>query len=194
MKRFRGLKGMLIILVLFCLIAGYYYYLSNKNEVKEEQIELSAAQEIILTDLERSYPPTPKEVLKFYMETTKCLYNEIMTEEELVLVGRKIQEVYDRELVLNKIEEEYLKDLKSEIVAFQEGDCTIVNYSTSSSTDVDYFSEDGYQFARLYGTFYMRVGKKMSKLEQLFLLRQDDEKHWKIYGWQPVVEQEEENE
>lgn len=191
MKKFRGAKGMIIIIVLFLLIVGYYFYLTNVKKTNEEQIELSEAQEIILTDFTRNYPPSPKEVVKFYLETTKCLYNEKLSEEDVVAIGIKMQEIYDRELVLNKVQEEYLKDLKSEIAAFQEGNCSIINYSISKSTDVDYFSEDGYHFARLYGTFYLRVDKSMKSLEQVFILREDEEKHWKIYGWKPVEGQEE---
>lgn len=196
MKKFHGAKGMIIVIVLIALIIGYYYHLSNREKPAEENIEISAADEILLQNLEKNYPPSPKEVVKFYLEVTKCMYNEKLTEEEVEKLGIRIQEIYDDELVQNKPQEEYLKDLKCEILAFQEGDCSIVNYGTSSSTDVDYFSEDGYSFARLYGTFYMRVGKKMSSLEQIFLLRKDENGHWKIYGWQPVVEEqtEEKNE
>lgn len=193
MKRFHGTKGMLILVVLFVIIVGYYYYLSNRENIREEDVEISAAEEILLHDLGRNYPPSPKEVVKFYLEVTKCLYNETLSDEEVVQLGKKNQEIYDRELVLNKVEEEYLRDLKSEIMAFKEADCSIVNFSTSSSTDVDYFTEDGYSFARLYGTFYLRIGKNMSCLEQVFILRKDQDGHWKIYGWKPVEEQTEQN-
>lgn len=192
MKRFRGTKGLIIVAILVLMVVGYYYYLSNRDRATEENIDISAVQEILLQDLERNYPPSPKEVVKYYLEASKCMHNEKLSDEDITAMGEKMLLIYDDELALNKPKEEYLKDLKSEITAFQDGDYSIVNYSTSSSTDVDYFSVDGYSFARLYGTYYLRMGKKMKSLEQVFLLREDEDGHWKIYGFQPVEPQEEE--
>ena len=69
---------------------------------------------------------------------------------------------------------------------FKEKDWYISSYATSSSTDVFYFSEDGYDFARLYCTYNIRNGTVMQVLEERFLLRMDEEGHWKIYGWEAV--------
>ena len=60
---------------------------------------------------------------------------------------------------------------------------SISSYNTSSSTDVYYFTEDNYDFARLYCTYNVRMGTVMQSIEEIFLLRMDLEGHWKIYGW-----------
>ena len=192
MKRFKGTKGFICLIVVILLIVGYYYYLSNRSaEVKQEEtVEISAVQEVLLRDLDISYPPTPKEVIKYYCELTKVIHNEEVTEEELQALAMKIQELYDAELAANKSEEDYLLDLKSEITTFKDNGYVISNYSTSASTDVEYFEADGFSFAKLYGSYYIRVNTSMQTLEEVFLLRKDDIGHWKIYGWQPVVEQE----
>lgn len=188
MKRFKGTKGLVITMILILLIVGYYYYLSNRDVVKEDDVVITEVQDVLLRDLNRNYPPSPKEVVKYFLETTKCMHNEELSDQDAIALAEKIQGIYDDELIGNKPQEEYLKDLKSEITAFQDSDCAIVNYSTSASTDVDYFDEDGYSFARLYGTFYLRIEKEMKSLEQVFILRKDEEGHWKIYGWKPVEE------
>lgn len=192
MGRFKGTKGFICLVILILLIVGYYYYLSNKSAEtkKEENVEISAVQEVLMRDLTKSYPPTPKEVVKLYCELTKVIHNEEMTEEELQALSKKIQELYDDELIANKTEEDYLLDLKSEITTFKDNGYVISNYSTSASTDVDYFEADGFSFAKLYGSYYIRVNTSMQTLEEVFLLRKDDIGHWKIYGWQPVEEQE----
>ena len=192
MGRFKGTKGFIILVILVLLVCGYYYYLSNRaNETKkEEKVEITAVQDVLLRDLEKSYPPTPKEVVKYYCELTKVLHNEEVTEEELVSLAKKIQELYDGELIANKTEEDYLLDLKSEITTFKDNEYVISNYSTSSATDVEYFETDGFSFAKLYCSYYIRVNTSMQTLEEVFLLRKDDTGHWKIYGWQPVEEQE----
>ena len=80
----------------------------------------------------------------------------------------------------------YFKDLKSEIATFRDNEYAITNYYTSASTDVVYDTVDGYDFAKLYGTFSIRSGGKAQLLQEIFLLRKDSNGHWKIYGWQPV--------
>ena len=183
-----GKKGFVIAIILVVLIIGYYFYLSNREvEPKEEEVKLTQAQELLLRDLDRNYPPTPKEVVKYYFQITKCLYNEDLSEEDIEALALKLAEMFDDELAANQVEEEYFENLKNEIMAFKNGNM-ILNYSTSSSTDVDYFNENGRECARLYGTFYLQVNKKMNSLEEVFVLRKDDEGHWKLYGWDTVSE------
>ena len=89
----RSVKLVIIGIILVALVVGYYFYLSNKvKTAREEQTEVTAVQNVLMRDLERSYPPTPKEVLRYYCEITKCFYNEEYTEEELQELALKAQE------------------------------------------------------------------------------------------------------
>lgn len=188
MKKAQGTKGLIIAIVLILLVVGYYYYLSHREVDKTEEVTVSEAQDLLLRDLDRNYPPTPKEVVKYFFDITKCLYNEKLSETDVEALALKVQDLYDDELVLFNPYEEYFTELKSEIAAFQTSNSRILNYSTSSSVDVFYFEEDEGSFARLYGTYYLQVGKELKSLEEVFVLRKDDDGHWKIYGWQPVDE------
>lgn len=185
MKKAQGTKGLIIVLVLILLVVGYYYYLSHRTVEETEEVTISQVQDLLLRDLDRNYPPSPKEVLKYFFEITTCLYNEKLSEEDTKALALKVQELFDDELTANNPQEEYLTELKSEIASFQTSG-QILNYSTSSSVDVDYFEEDGYSFARIYGTYYLQVQKSLKSLEEVFLLRKDEEGHWKLYGWQPI--------
>ena len=85
MSRFKGTKGMLILIVLVCAVIGYYFYIANKGEdsaTKEERVEITAVKNVLLRNLERDYPPTPKEVVKYFAEITRCFYSEKYTDEE----------------------------------------------------------------------------------------------------------------
>ena len=190
MSRFKGTKGMLILIVLVCAVIGYYFYIANKGEdsaTKEEQVEITAVKNVLLRNLERDYPPTPKEVVKYFAEITRCFYSEKYTDEELEQMAVKIQQIYDDELVASKDQETYLKDLKADIEQFKAEKRVITGYYTSSSTDVEEFWEDGYEWARLYCTFYITKGKNTKENSQeKILLRKDAEGHWKIYGWDLV--------
>lgn len=185
MGRFKGVKGTIILIILIALMISYYFYLSNRTvPEKEESVQITAVQSLLLDDLEISYPPSPKEVLKYYCEITKCFYNEKYTEEELEALAFKIRELYDDELAANKSDEQYLIDLKDDIQTFHKNKFTISSYSTSSSMDVEYFSTGGYEFAKLYCMFTLRQGTKLKFTTEQFLLRKDDKGHWKIYGWE----------
>ena len=186
MKKAQGTKGLIIAIVLILLVVGYYYYLSHREVDKTEEVTVSEAQELLLRDLDRNYPPTPKEVVKYFFDITTCLYNENLSEEDVEALALKIQELYDADLVIHNPKEEYFVDLKSEIAAFRESNSRILNYSTSSSVDVFYFEEDEGSFARLYGTYYLQVQKSLKSLEEVFVLRKDNDGHWKIFGWQPI--------
>ncbi len=186
MKKAQGTKGLIIAIVLILLVAGYYYYLSHREVDKTEEVTISEAQDLLLRDLDRNYPPTPKEVVKYFFDLTTCLYNEKLTEADVEALALKLEELYDADLVIHNPKEDYFTDLKSEITAFQTSNSRILNYSTSSSVDVFYFEEDEGSFARLYGTYYLQVQKELKSLEEVFVLRKDEDGHWKIYGWQPV--------
>lgn len=188
MKRFRTPRGaFFLFLAIGCVFLAYYLInLKIEKSRPEDYVQLTRVQEVLSRDLERNYPQTPKEVVKYYSEITQCFYNEEYTEEELEALAMKAMELYDKELALNQDEETYLQKLKEEIQEFKSKDWYISSYATSSSTDVYDFSEDGYDFARLYCTYNIRNGTVMQVLEERFLLRLDEEGHWKIYGWDGV--------
>lgn len=187
MKR-SGVIGIIIVgVILVVVVAGYALHLNRKNVSGEEAVESTAVQRVLQKDLVRSYPPTPKEVVKYYAEITKCFYNEEYTDDELVQLAEKIQELYDTELVENKSQEDYMKDLRSEIADMKKNNCTISGYVLSSSVDVKEFTENGDSCASLYCTFNIKQGTKgtVHSMEE-FILRKDEDGHWKILGWELV--------
>lgn len=195
-NRFKGTKGALILIILVVLVVSYYYHLSNStsSDKKNDEIKISAASDILMKNYSVNYPPTPKEVVKEYLLISKVLHNDELSDEEITAVGLKIQELYDDEFIANKSQEDYIRDLKSEVAAFRNNNYVITNYYTSASTEVVYGVVDGFEFAKLYASYSIRVGGKSQILQEIFLLRKDSNGRWKIYGWQPVEEDESENE
>ena len=102
-KKGRGsLKGILIGLVLIALVAGYYFYLSNrkpKEAAEDTETTVSVAQQLLLKNIDDDYPPTPREVLKLYSDITVCFYSEEYTDEELTQLALQIEKLYDEELI-----------------------------------------------------------------------------------------------
>ena len=107
MKRFRGKKGIIILVMMMVLVIGYFYYLSNRTVSSDNKTatvnteKISPVATVLLRNLDINYPATPKEVVKYYAELTKVLYNEEYTDEEFQALAVKIQQLYDPELVAN---------------------------------------------------------------------------------------------
>ena len=190
MKGSKVAKIVIIVVVLAAVILAYYYYLGHRTRRQEveEAAVATVVQSVLMRDLEHNYPPTPKEVVKYYAEITECFYNETYSDEELVQLANKIQMLYDAELVANKTQEQYMEDLRNDIVEMKGKQLLIASYEVSASTDVEEFTQDGYSCARLYCTFYLRQpgnGSRVPSLER-FILRKDEDGHWKIFGWELV--------
>ncbi len=191
MKKSHNIKGIILAAVMLLLIVGYYYYLSNRNVSQAEDADrelqtLTATQEVLTRDLETNYPPTPREVVKYFSQITQCFYNEDNTEEEVEQLGHKIMELYDEALIANQDEERYLSALKKDIEEFKEKKRTIVSYVPSSSVDVETFTKDGYDWARLYCIYGIKQDGLLYNSNIVFILKKDENSHYKIYGWKLV--------
>lgn len=179
-----GVKVFIIGFILMGMIIGFYYYLSNMREkANNENIETTAVQEALLYNFERNYPPSPKEVVKLYGEMSQCFYNEEYTEEEFVQLAKQIQNLYDDELIANKTEKQYIEDLRWDVNNMKKLEVKVSSYAVGSSTDVEYFTRNGFRCAKLYCSFTLRRGTQIVRSEEVFLLRRDDDGHWKIYGF-----------
>lgn len=186
MKRFKGIKGMILLVVLVCLVLGYYFYLSNRDVPETEMTDaeiMTMTQRALARNLETNYPPSPREVVKYFSEITQCFYNEEHSEEELKALGLQMRGIYDDELIANQTEEEYLDLLQKDIDEYKANDRTISAYSPSSSVDVENFSQDGYEWARLYCVYDIKQDSLLYQTTLCFILRKDENDHYKIYGW-----------
>lgn len=173
-----------IILLMVVVMAGYYFYLSNKEKAKEEaNPKFTIVQEVLSRDLKNNYPQTPREVVKYYSEITKCFYNEEYTDGELEELADKADQLYDDELAQWNDWGQYMISLKSQIKEFKDQKITISTYIVSSSTEVDEFEEDGFKFARLRVVYTLKQENQKQDIAEVFLLRMDENGRWKIYGW-----------
>ena len=111
MKRTSSTRITIIILLVIVTVVGYYAYLSNKTRESQREASMTFVQEVLSRDLQLDYPPTPKEVVKYYSDIMKCFYNEDCTEEEIEQLGMKARDLYDRELAEHNETETYLNNL-----------------------------------------------------------------------------------
>jgi len=185
----RNIKNFIILLIVSLLIVSSFAYLSNRDRAADEEVDkLTAVQEVLARDLSSNYPPTPKEVLKYYSEITRCFYSEEYSDEELVKLAEKSRGLFDEQLLANQTEEEYIADLKNEIAIFKDADRLISSYSVAGSANVEYYHYEGAEWAMLNCIYSMRTEGKIKPTQEEFLLRKDADGHWKIFGWKLVEE------
>lgn len=179
----RTTRVTIIITILILAVVAYYAYLSNKSKEERASASMTVVEETLSRDLNNNYPPTPKEVIKYYNDITKCLYNEVCTDDEIERLGMKNRGLFDQDLLNANELGTYLFQLKSEVTDHKDKKITIINVALASSTNVDYYTRDGYSFARLICTYTMNENGTNSATQIVYLLRKDSNKQWKIYGW-----------
>lgn len=179
----RSVRFFIIVIILIVAVTGYYCYLVNRPSTKKEPEKLSPVQEILLKDVSLSYPPTVKEVIKYYNELTKCLYNEECSQEELEELAKRQRELYDTALLAQNEWGTHIINLTGEVIAFQESGRKLTGCHVGASTDVAYFEEDGHSFARIPCSYTVLQNSESTTTMHIYLLRKDVTDRWKIYGW-----------
>lgn len=185
-------KLAIIIVVLFVVVVlGMFVYISNKPQQDvEQEVVISNVDNIVLRNLDMNYPPTPKELLKYYSEITVCFYQQDLSEEDLIRLARTARALYDEELCAGMTEEEYVNSLREDILEFNSLGIVVSGYTVSSSVDVEEYEIDGREYARLYATYRLRQGTEYIYTNEIFVMRRDEDGHWKILGWELLEEEE----
>lgn len=173
-----------VLIVVIAGLVGLYAVLMNKARTEVADAAMTPAQLALSRDLDKNYPATVKEVVKYYTEIEKCFYNEDCTSEEIESLGIQVRKLYDQDLLANNEMATYLTNLQADIKSFKDAKRRISAISVASSTNVDFFSDDGFDFARIYCGYTIRESSGQVHTEgRVFLLRRDADRHWKIYGW-----------
>lgn len=190
-KQQNPVKLFIIGIIMVGLVVGYYFHLSNKTtQAKESSVSLTEVDEVLLRNLSTDYPPSPKEVVKYYAQITKCFYDGQFDEGQLEKLALKSRELFDDELKATQTDEEYLRDLKIDISDYSTKDIRISSYSTSSSVDVDYANTEDGELATLFCLYNIRQGTVLKSSNHMFVLRKDAQGHWKILGWTLATDEE----
>ncbi len=192
-----GIKTVIIMLVIVGVLIGLYGFISARDSSEsqgaametEAQKELTAVQKLISEAPYKDYPATPVQVVKYYNEITACFYNETYSDEQLMSLARLSRSLFDEELKATQGDVDYLIALKADIQTFKKGNITIFQSTVSPSTDVEYFTHDGHECAKLYCTYTLKSGSVFQGTREVYILRKDAEDHWRIFGFDIVTDE-----
>lgn len=177
----KNLKSIIIVVICAILCLGYFYYLSNRNADKEE--ELSEVEMVISKDLEKSYPQTPREVVKFYNRILKCYYNEEYTEAQLEQLVDQVILLMDEELKEKNPREQFIANVKADIKAFQEEKKQMSGIQLAGTDDIEKKTIEGREYAYVQSSYYIKSEKSGARASQTYILRKDEDGNWKILGF-----------
>ena len=99
-KKRTTIIGIIGIVAIAVMVIVVFWMQSRKNtDPGEPEVDVSQVMDILLRDIDKTYPPTPKEVLKYYSEITCCFYNDSLTQEQLEQLAERSYVLYDDELM-----------------------------------------------------------------------------------------------
>lgn len=164
------------------IILMFYYYWTNRTQPLDENSELTEYEKLMKLDLEENYPETPRETVKLFARMEKVLYDDA-TDEQVKELGKKLRGLYDEELLNNNPEDTYLTELYSELAAWKDKERRITNYLLVNEDLVTEEVIEGIKYSVQYVSFTIQEGGKFTETWRV-LLRQDQNKDWKILGWE----------
>ena len=139
-----------------------------------------------ITNLEKNYPANPRMVVDLYAKTMQVLYKEEYTEGQQDKMLYVLKGIMDDELLGQQVN--FSKSMKNEIAERKEGDYSISNYLVQN-TEPDVVTVSGKKMCNVQCLFSLRKGTSTVATYYQFILRQDDEKRWKILGWDVQTKQ-----
>ena len=174
----------IVLVFLTVSILVMYHHVANMTKANQDKVAVTAVQKVLLKDLTKEYPASPREVLKYYNSLMECLYNEEYSDNEFVGLADKARELYDSELNANQVEDIYYAALRTEVRDYKDKGKRLTNSWVSASTDVDYYTLYNRECANLKVIYTIREGATTQNTHEIYVLRKDAAGHWKILGWQ----------
>ena len=175
------LKSIVLLALGAVVIVGLYFmFVGSKKSPEEEQYNLTAVDEITTTNLEKNYPANPRMVVDLYAKTMQVLYKEEYTEGQQDKMLYVLKGIMDDELLEKQVD--FSRSMKNEISERKEGDYSISNYLVQN-TEPEVVTVSGKKMCNVQCLFSLRKGTSTVANYYQFILRQDDDKRWKILGW-----------
>lgn len=175
-----GITGILCV----AMVLGYYYYLSTRNpEKRSADYSTDEVLAICDKDFVNDYPPTPRQVLKWYNRIITAFYAEDYTDAEFEALADQARSLLDDELLQYNPRASYLITLAAEVEDYHKRNRYIINSSVSESADVVYATVNGQEVAYVNAYYFSKEGSNFDKTYEEFVLRRDANGRWKILTW-----------
>lgn len=191
-------KAFIIVAALLCvaLVCGGFYYVKNRPGAIDKGENLTEVQKIITTNLDQQYPPTPREVVKFYNRIILSYYEGDYSEDEFDALADQALELMDDDLAANNPKQEYMASVRKEVENYASRKRSITKANVCDSRDVIYFEDpnNGDDIAYVTVSYFVKENNSYDKTYQQYVLRKNDAGEWKILTYYQIEGTESEDE
>ncbi len=184
----RALKSIIVAVIMVALIGGYYYYLTHREvNTSEDHVEVTEFDKVLSKKLDTAYPPTPREVVKFYNRIIECAYGEKYDDKQLEQLMGQARTLLDEELLANNPIDTYKTNLLDEVTFYKDNKQKIIQTRVCNSDEVTFETINGKKCAYVTASYFIKDGKgKFVRANEKYLLRKDDNDQWKILAYRLI--------
>ena len=170
--------------VVIAMIVGCYYYMTHRETKAADDVEVTQLDQVLSRQLDQSYPPTPREVVKFYNRIIECMYGGDYDSDQFEKLTGQARKLMDEELLENNPDDTYKNQLIAEVASYDKESRKILQTSVCNSDEVRYKEIEGKKCAYVRAAYFMKEAEgSFFRTYQEYLLRQDKDKNWKIVAY-----------
>ena len=173
--------------VIGAVVLGIFLALNQREDddaFSKDVKKNTEAQNILSKDIDRNYPATVREVVRLFSRISKCYYNEPVSEKEFKELIEFQRKLFDEEFLQNNPLDTFTNNLAAEIDAAKAKENKIAMYRVQKQSSVNDWRDGDNHFARIIASYTMSAkGELPTRTFEEFLLREDEDGHWKIVGW-----------
>ena len=187
----KNAKYVIIAIACISVICASFFFFMQGNQ--EDEKNLTEIEKLVVRDLEKNYPKSPREVVKLYNRIVKCYYgSQTPTEKELRDLTDQMLCIMDDDLLLVNPRDEYFASVVGDINQYKRDKKQLVSTDVCSTNDVKYITDDKNgeeekdNLAYVSASYFVNTDGKFSYTYQEFVLREDADGRWKILTYYPI--------
>ena len=174
-----------IVIAVVCVLVicgGFFLFSQNQNSGNPD--ELTEVEKVLVKDLEKDFPPTPREVVKFYNRIVQCYHTDNLKKDDLGKLVDQMMKLWDKDMLAKNSRETYLASVKADLELYKKTKKSIVSMTVCDSKDVVEKTDDrnGDKLAFVKTTYFVNTDGTFTNSHKVIGLRQDDKGNWKIIG------------
>ena len=187
----KNAKYVIIAIACISVICASFFFFMQGNQ--EDEKNLTEIEKLVVRDLEKNYPKSPREVVKLYNRIVKCYYgSQTPSEKELRDLTDQMLCIMDDDLLLVNPRDEYFASVVGDINQYKRDKKQLVSTDVCSTNDVKYITDDKNgeeekdNLAYVSASYFVNTDEKFSYTYQEFVLREDADGRWKILTYYPI--------
>lgn len=179
----KNVRVIIIAIACICVICGGFYLFSQSLNSGNED-ELTEIQKVLVKDLEKDYPKTPREVAKFYNRIVACYHDENTTEEQVGKLVDQMMLLFDEDMIAKNPRDVYYAAVVSDIELYKQTKKNIASMSVCDTNEVRTVTDDrnGDELAFVDVDYFVNTDGKFTNSYITIGLRKDADGKWKIVG------------